>query len=168
MNNTYKLVVRPRTHFVVPGRGPLLTEAMVREALTGVVLHELSEDGRGNRTLHVELPANNDGEALDALVLFSEQLGFYVLEATVNEWASQIVERGLIGLLGGGAVGATSDDGAGVLIGGIGGAVLGGLSGSQARKLKAEYEARRDTGGIWSFCLRQPPIGGLVPGISPG
>ena len=63
MNNTYKLVIRPPLHFVVSGHGPLLTEEMVLEALTGVGIYELSEDELGNRTLHVELPRESDAEA---------------------------------------------------------------------------------------------------------
>jgi len=168
MNNTYKLVVRPRLHFVLPGRGPLLTEGMVLEALTGVVIHELSEDELGNRTLHVELPRESDAEALDALVLFVERLGFSVLEVTVNEWASQILERGLVGLLGGGTLGAASDNGAVAFIAAVGGALLGGLSGAEARKLNAEYESRRDAWGAWSFHQRQSLAGGIQPEISPG
>ncbi len=168
MNNTYKLVLRPRLHFVVPGHGPLLTEGMILEALTGVVIHELSEDGLGNRTLHVELPRESDAEALDALVLFAEQLGFSVLEATVNEWANQIFERGLVGLLGGGTLGAASDNGAVAFIAAVGGALLGGLSGAEAHKLKAEYAARRDAWGTWLFHQRQSPAGGIQPEISPG
>jgi len=168
MNNTYKLVIRPSLHFVVPGHGPLLTEEMVLEALTGVVIHELSEDELGNRTLHVELPGESDAEALDALVLFAERLGFSVLEATVSEWGSQILERGVVGLLGGGALGAASDNGAVALIAAVGGAFLGSLSGAETRKFKAKYEARRDAWGTWSFHLRQPPTGGFQPEISPG
>jgi hypothetical protein len=84
---------------------------------------------------------------LDALVLCVERLGFSVLDATVNEWASQILERGLVGLLGGGALGAASDNGAVAFVAAVGGALLGGLSGVEARRLKAEYEARRDAWG---------------------
>ncbi len=144
MNNSYQLVLRPNRYFVLPGSGPTLTEQMVLDSLAGVVIHELSEDEHGNRTLHVELPASSDAEALDALVFFAEQLGFKVLEATVKEWASQVIERALLGLLGGGAVGVASENGPVALVAALGGAVIGGLSGAEARKLVAEYDARRD------------------------
>jgi hypothetical protein len=167
MNNSYQLVLRPNRYFVLPGSGPALTEQMVLDSLADVVIHELSEDEHGNRTLHVELPASSDAEALDALVFFAEQLGFKVLEATVKEWASQVIERALLGLLGGGAVGVASENGPVALVAALGGAVIGGLSGAEARKLVAEYDARRDQWGSWSFHRRQPPSGGFQPEVSP-
>jgi hypothetical protein len=166
---TYKIITRPDLYYVRPGLPSLLTKELLLEELAGVVVRELSEDERGHQTIDVRFRRESDPEALDEIIALLQQLGFVILKATVTEWANELVERAVLGLLGGGAIGAATENGTAALIASAAGALIGGLTGAEAQKLKAEYEARRDHTGNWTFreLPRQPPAPGAQPGFSP-
>ncbi len=167
---TYKLVVEPKLYFPLPGFGSALTEDVLMEALVGVVVRELGEDEMGRCTIHVQLERPTDAQALNELVSLVDELGFAVIEARVSEWVDEAIDRAILGFFGGGAVGSASKNGVVAVAGALIGAVVGLTTGAEVQKLKAEYEARRDYHGNWSFHRidrRPPPAPGFRPGFSP-
>jgi hypothetical protein len=167
---TYKIVVESKLFFSLPGRGSALTEDVLTEALAGVVVRELSEDQVGHRTIHVQLERPSDAQALNELVSLVDELGFTVIEARVSEWVDEAVGRAILGFFGGGLVGSAAENTVAAITGALAGAIVGLITGAAVQKLKAEYEARRDHQGNWSFHRidRQPPSApGLQPGFSP-
>jgi hypothetical protein len=168
---TYKIVVEPKPYFTLPGSGSALTEDVLTEALAGVVVRELSdEDQLGHRTIHVQLQRPTDAQALNELVSLAERLGFKVIEAKVSEWVDEATERAILGLFGGGLVGGVAENTVVAITGALAGAIVGLITGAAVEKLKAEYQARRDYQGNWSFQQidRRPPSApGFQPGFSP-
>jgi hypothetical protein len=165
---TYKILAVPNLHFAIPGRGLLLAENVLAEGLEGLVVRELGQDPNGRWTLHLQLERPSPEHALEEIASAIERLGFSVLEATVSEWASEALERALVGLLGGGLLGASSKKGVVAVAGAALGALVGGWSGAEARQLAGEYRARRDPRGVWSLerMPQQAPSPALRPGLA--
>ena len=88
---------------------------------------------------------------LTEIISLVEWLGYSAIEVTVQEWASEVFERGLVGLFAGGIVGAAAESGLLAVAATLVGSAFGALSGAEARKLKAGYEGRRNHRGNWSF-----------------
>jgi hypothetical protein len=149
--HTYRLIARPNIHFL----GTNLTEAFLEEAIAGAVVRELTVDAQGHHTVDLQLARDSDEQALDEIVSLLERLGFSILEATVSEWASEVFEGAVVGLLGGGTLGLATEKGPVAAIGAVAGAIVGGLVGSEARRLATQYRARRTNWG-WTFAELSP------------
>jgi hypothetical protein len=166
---TYRLVVSPDVRLAAHGLLSL-TEDVLAEEISDIVVRELSETHFGWRIIDVELRRRDDAEALDEIVLVLERLGFSLVEATVSKWASLAAER-VLGGLGGFAVGAGISENlaVGIVTSAIG-TLVGHLAGEAGRQIAAEYEARRDHRGRWAFeeVPRQPSVSpGFQRGILP-
>jgi hypothetical protein len=168
---SYKIVARPDVRFAHAGQigFPLTTERVVSE-LGGAVVRTLSEDRRGRTVvdLHLERPTHE--EALSEILLAVNRLGFSLVEATVSEWANEVVERAVIGALGGGgAIGTASDDVALARLAAAVGAIVGAWSGAQVQRLAHRYEARLFATGwqLTEISQPQPAVQRLRPGVSP-
>jgi hypothetical protein len=168
---TYKIIARPDLRFVRPGLPSPLSKDLLVEALAGVALRELSEDEWDRRTVDVRLNRPTDAEALNEIIGLLDQLGFAIIKVTVTEWVNEVVERAVVGFLGGGVIGGVTTENAVVaLIASAAGALVAGLTGAEVQKVKAEYDGRRDIQGNWSFReipRQQPSVSGSQPGFSP-
>lgn len=166
---TYKLVVSPDVRLAAHGLLSLTEDVLVEE-ISDIVVRELSETHFGRHVVDVELRRQDDAEALDEITLALERLGFSLVEATVSKWASLAAGR-VLGGLGGFAVGAgiSEDLAVGIVASAIG-TLVGHLVGDAGRQIAAEYEARRDHRGDWAFeeAPRQPSVSpGFQPGVLP-
>lgn len=163
---TYKLVVNPDVRLAVYGFLSL-TEDVLAEEISDIIVRELSETHFGWHVVDVELRRRSDAEALDEIVLALERLGFSLIEATVSKWASLAAER-VLGGLGGFALGAEISENlaVGIATSAIG-TLVGHLVGEASRQIAAEYKARRDRRGIWVF-EEVPRQASVPPGFQPG
>lgn len=169
---TYRLQVHPNIDYALAVRYmPSLTEDAILEALPDATVRELISLGSGHYILDVQLQRPSPEQALNEIIAVLWNLGFRYLEAAVSEWASEAAERAVVGLLGGGAVTAPSENSTVISVAAIMGAVIGGLTGLGMHKLRAEYEARWDhQEGCWMLRKlppQQQPQQRLRPGFSP-
>jgi hypothetical protein len=169
--NTYKIIARPDIRLAFPGPiEPPLTDYMLVEALVGLTVRELGEDQLGRRTVDVQLQRPTHDQALHEIIGTLQQFGFAFVEATVTEWASQTVERAFLWGLGGGALGATSDNPAAALLAAVVGGLIGAATGAEVHKLTAEYRAvwnYHDRCWVFHEVHQQPSMHSLRPGFSP-
>jgi hypothetical protein len=167
----YRFRVHPNIDYALTvHRTPLLTRDAIIEALPDATVRELTSLGSGHYIVDVQLQRLSHEEALNEIIAVLWNLGFGYLEATVSDWTSEAVGRAVVGLLGGGAVSAPSENSAVIFLAGIVGAVIAGLTGRGMHKLRAEYEVLWDRQqGCWTLSKlppRQQPQQRLRPGVS--
>jgi hypothetical protein len=169
----YRIVVRADLRAALSSPGglvePLLTEGMLTKNLAGAFVQELSKDQFGHRVINVRLKRQQDEQALEDIVAVLWKLGFTFVEGTVSEWASEAVERAIVFGLGGGVIGAPSENISVIGLVAAAGAVVGALTGAKVHKLIARHEAR------WNYqtsrwvlreiAQQQPSAQGLRPGF---
>ena len=148
-----------------------MTADAVARSLAGVTIRELSATEWGQYVVDLQLQRANHDEALNEIFLAFQQLGFSLVEATVSEWVNAAVEGAVLGTLGCGAVGSTSQDAGIMLLAGAAGAIAGAWAGSRVKDLKVNYQVRRVYPSGW--VLRPIPQDqqtgrAFRPGFSPG
>lgn len=166
---SFRFSVRPDIRLST-GQIPSLTEALLTEALSGVVIREVGETHWGLHVADIQLRRPTVQDALDDIETAFERLGFALVEATVSDWATESIGQALVGGVGGLVIGGGLSENLviGVLTAAVGSAA-GALAGREARTLKAEYVARRDFRGVWTFAEQQgtpAPVASLRPRFS--
>lgn len=148
---TYRLVVRPDIRLAAHGLLSPLTEDALTQAISDVVVRELSGAHYGRQVVDVALRRQDDDEALSEIVAALENLGFSFVEATVSEWASGMAVKAM-GAAGGFVVGAGISENLAVgLVASAIGTFIGHLVGDATRQVVGDYRAHRDYRGVWVF-----------------
>ena len=93
--------------------------------------------------MELQCCAPSHEEAVQSLATALANLGFEVTEVLVTEWVDRAVEGLIVGLLGGGALGATSRNSCVVVAAGIAGAIAWRYVGAQMQVVKRQYVAKR-------------------------
>ncbi len=148
--NSYRLHIRPTARLAMAGwMQPTLTPDDVAAHLSSVTLRELSSADSYTWTLDLELAAPSHDEALNAIFVAVQQLGFEVLNAYVTEWVDRATELALLGLVGGGVVGSSSGDPDLTAIVAIASSLAGAWFGSKLKRAETVYEVRRAYPSGW-------------------
>jgi hypothetical protein len=154
---TFRFLVRPDIRLSA-GQLPSLTEEILVETLVGVAVREVGETQWGLHFADIQLRRPTVEEALNDSEKAFEQLGFALVEVAVSDWATETVGQALVGRLSGLVIGGGLSEN--LLIGAFAAAVgsaAGAFAGHEARTLKAEYLARRDFRGAWTFAEQAAP-----------
>ncbi len=141
---TYDLIFQPDVGCALSvGREPQLTAAMLEQALPGCSVVEPIEDQWGPRRVHLQHDRPSPKQALEEIASLAPQLGFFIGNAIVNEWAGDAGERAARWVLGDGALDAATVDPVDAILAVIIGKVVSAVAGKEERKLEAQYEARQ-------------------------
>ena len=147
---TYKVAAHPDLRLAAHGlTDPRLSTQALVEKLADATLHQLIDIPWGQE-FELALPGSSP-DALNRIDGTLQELGFSLLEATVREWSSEVLVRAMLGVGGGVAAGGISENLLVGLVCSVAGAAIGAWSGARARQLVAEYSARRDYRGTWTF-----------------
>jgi hypothetical protein len=148
--NTYRLNIRPSARLAITGwMTPTLTPDAIAAHLGDVTVRELSSTDSYNWVLDLELAEPSHDEALNAIFIAVQQLGFEVLDAYVTEWADRAAELALLGLAGGGIAGSSSRDPDITALIAIASGVAGAWFGSKLKRAETVYEVRRAYPSGW-------------------
>ncbi len=147
--STYRVRLSPA---VLQLAGTGLSRDSLERSIAGVVVREVINERFGNHVLDLELTRNSHEEALNEILIAAQQLGYSIVEATVSEWADQLIEQAAAGALGAGTVTglATKNPEAAVAVGLVG-MIIGGIAGAHIEKIKAVYAARPTYPSGWQL-----------------
>jgi len=143
---TFHLRATPTFRYAFSGMEPTLTLEQLQTGFAGAAVRALVPQNYGY-DLEVEGEAPSHGQALDAISAYLESVGFQFAQAYVVEWTNNAVQGLVTGLVGGGALGATSENGVVTSIGALAGAAAGAWVGSQMRRVQTAYLASREQFG---------------------
>jgi hypothetical protein len=106
--------------------------------------------------LALDLEGHDHAQAMADLDSALRQLGFQVGQATIIEFASNWLEGGALGTIGGAAIGAATKSTEGFLLLAIVGLILGAITGGERQFEKSRYLATPTADG-WDVILQNPP-----------
>lgn len=149
-----------------PWHPAILDSRALLESLAGVSAHDLSSDQWGNVTLDVTLNREGHEAALNDLFVLAQQFGYGLLNGEISKLVGSAVEGAVLTGLGGGALGATSNNGLVALIAAAGGALAGWIVGSSLKKVEVVYEIRPNPFGHWVLSPKVQPGGASDPGLA--
>jgi outer membrane lipoprotein SlyB len=143
---TFHLRATPTFRYAFSGMEPTLTSEQLAAGLAGATVRALVAQNHGY-DLEVEARVPSHEQGLDAITSYLESAGFQFAQAYVVEWTNNAVQGLVTGLLGGGVLGATSENGVVTGIGALAGAAAGAWVGSQMRRAQVAFLATRDRAG---------------------
>jgi hypothetical protein len=123
-----------------------LTLEQLKAGFAGATIRAFAPQSYGY-DVEIEGQAPSHVDALDAISAYLESVGFQFAQAYVVEWTNNAVQGLVAGLVGGGALGATSENGVATGVGAIAGAAAGLFVGSQMRRAQTAYLASREQFG---------------------
>jgi hypothetical protein len=138
VKHTYTVRIQPQRHHLLASMAPLSNESLAN-AIEGAIVHSIVPGDRGGHDLHVQLQRPTHEEALNDLLVAVQRFGYSWVEATVTEWADNMLAGFLLGGLGGGTAGASSGDGGTSLALAAIGSVVGAVIGSFIDSVKVVY-----------------------------
>jgi hypothetical protein len=140
MKHTYCVRIQPHRYYslIAAGAGPLTAQSLAN-AIEGAAVREITQGDRGDQIVDLQLQRSSHEEALNEILVVVQQLGYAWLEATVTEWADNTVGGALIGFVGGGTAGSTSEDGAVSLGLAVIGSLIGAVIGSFIERERVVY-----------------------------
>lgn len=146
-----------------PGSPPGITSASLAQTLAGVVVRQVIASPQGGYDIAMDIERPTHGEALADIEAALGSFGYATTQAVITEWATSVVETGLLGTVGGGALGSATKDPLAALAGALIGFVVGAAVGSTMRRITAIYQADRlnHFGGGWN--LSPMPIPNTPP-----
>ncbi len=144
----------------------ILDSNSLLESLAPVQAHQVTTDQWGNVTLDVTLDRDDHQAALNDLFVLAQQFGYDLLNGEISKLVDSAVEGAILTGLGGGALGATSNNGFVALIAAAGGALAGWFAGSSLKRVEIVYEVRPNPIGHWIFSPKVEPGGSANPGIA--
>lgn len=144
----------------------ILDSRALLESLAGVGTHDLSSDQWGNVTVDVTLNRKDHEAALNDLFVLAQQYGYDLLNGEISKLVGSAVEGAVLTGLGGGAIGATSNNGLAALIGAGVGALTGWIVGSSLKRVEVVYEVRNQPFGGWILTPKVEPGGSSDPGLA--
>ncbi len=130
---------------------PALTRQGLVQALAGSAIRELTASTNGGYDAHIELDRDTHHDAVTEIESALMQLAFYTVQAEVTELATATVEGALLGGSAGSALGASTRNLGGLIVGVVIGGAVGAIFGHTAQTIKARYRADRIAPGIWRF-----------------
>ncbi len=155
--NTYRIRTRP-----IVWAAPEITHETL-EQLLDVTIRDLTRTSDGNYQLDLTLRREGHYKAFNEIFIALQQLGYEAVEAQVSEWADQIVEGTVAGILSGGVVASPSENAEVMLLAAVIGGLAGAFAGSHVKKLKVTYEVVPAYPSGWT--LKEIPA--VSPGLSP-
>lgn len=126
-----------------PDQLPSLTTEVIAQQLGGAAVRALATDGAGGYDVELQYGAPSHEEAVQSLATALANLGFEVTEVLVTEWVDRAVEGLIVGLLGGGALGATSRNSGVTAAASTAGAIAGRYVGAQMQVVRRQFVAKR-------------------------
>ncbi|MGH7919669.1 MAG: hypothetical protein ACREQM_06955 [Candidatus Dormibacteraceae bacterium] len=144
----------------------ILDSRTLLESLAGVGAHDLSSDQWGNVTVDVTLTREDHDAALNDLFVLAQKFGYDLLNGEISKLVGSAVEGAVLTGLGGGAIGATSNNGLVALIAAAGGAFAGWIVGSSLKKVEDVYEIRPNPFGHWVLSPKVQTGGSSDPGVA--
>jgi hypothetical protein len=165
--NTYRVRIQQDFRdFSHPwGVAPLDGES-IRQSLKGATIRELSSDGFGTYTLDIALQRPEHVEAMNEILEVLQVSGYTVVNGVATQWASSVVEGAFVGVMGGGLLGTTADNGWGALILAVIGAVSGSVVGSTMKKMEKVYQFQPTLFGEWR--ITEVPLESTQRSARPG
>jgi hypothetical protein len=168
---TYDLVFQPDVRRALSvGHEPQLTAAKLEDALPGYSVVEPIEEQWGPRRVRLRYDRPTAEQALEEIASVAPQLGFFIGNAIVNEWAGDAGERAARWLLGDGAADAAAVNPVDGFLVYIVGTLVRAVVREEEQKLEAQYEAQHLYFGGWT--LREipqqlPPEQSFAPSLWP-
>ena len=157
-------------HLAPTGRYPwghrVLDAQTVVDSLAGVVAHHVAADQWGGLTLGVTLARQDHEAALNDLFALAQQLGYSLLNGEISKLVGSEIETAILGGLGSGALGTTSNNGWVALLAAAVGAVGGWIVGSSLKRVEVVYEVRPNAFGGWTLSPRAEPGAQAQPGVA--
>jgi len=144
----------------------ILDSHSVLESLAAVEAHQVATDQWGNVTLDVTLNRDDHQAVLNDLFVLAQQFGYGLLNGEISKLVDSAVEGAILTGLGGGALGATSNNGLVALIAAAGGALAGWIVGSTLKRVEVVYEVRPNLIGHWILSPRLQHGGFADPGVA--
>lgn len=144
----------------------ILDSQAVVDSLTDVVAHQVATDQWGRVTLDVTLTRQDHEAALNDLFVLAQQLGYSLLNGEISKLVGLEIETAILGGLGSGALGTTSNNGWIALLAAAAGAVGGWMVGSSLKRVETVYDVRPNPFGGWTFSPRIQPGGQAEPGVA--
>ena len=144
----------------------ILDSHSVLESLAAVDAHQVATDQWGNVTLDVTLNRDDHQAVLNDLFVLAQQFGYGLLNGEISKLVDSAVEGAILTGLGGGALGATSNNGLVALIAAAGGALAGWIAGSSLKRVEVVYEVRPNPIGHWILSPRLQHGGSADPGVA--
>ncbi len=149
-----------------PWQPGILDSHGLLESLAGVVAHDVATDQWGGVTVDVTLDREDHEAALNDLFVLAQRFGYTLLNGEISKLVGSEVEGAVLTGLGGGALGATSNNGLVALIAAAGGALAGWIVGSLLKRVEVVYEVRPNPVGHWVFSPQVQAGGSANPGIA--
>lgn len=123
--------------------------AALEQIIEGAALREATAADDGSLVVELFLDRPSHETALNEIAVALQQLGYAWLEASITEWADNMIGGAIVGCLGGGTAGVNSDRLTALLSAAIG-ALIGAVVGSAINSIKIVYTVQR-TGAGWDW-----------------
>jgi hypothetical protein len=164
--NTYRAVVRLTPTNLAPWGSWALDSKTIVESLSGLIAHEITTTQWGEVSLDVTISRSDHERALNDLFVLVQQFGYTLINGEMSKFVGSEVEGAFLSALGGGALGATSNNGWVTLLAAAAAACAGYLVGSNLKRVEVVYEVRPNVQGGWSFSPRVQPVEEAQPGTA--
>jgi hypothetical protein len=162
--STYRAVLRLTPTNLAPWGFRALDSQTLVESLPGTVAHQLTTTEWGEVGLDVTLNRSDHEAALNDLLVLAQQFGYTLINGEISKFVGSEVEGAILSALGGGALGATSNNGWVALLAAAAAAAAGWLVGSTMKRVEVVYEVRPNLHGGWTFSPKAQPGGQAQPG----